>query len=104
MFALFQEQHKNQMEAMVTASQKAMGAMMEQMKALVGTGHGKLADKENMPPATGNTSNGTAGKKRNKKKCLHRGKHMFHKPAECYKLKANKSKQICCYKREFIRE
>ncbi len=29
MFALLQEQHKNQMEAMVTASHKAMGAMME---------------------------------------------------------------------------
>jgi hypothetical protein len=29
MFALLQEQHKNQMEAMATASQKAMDAMME---------------------------------------------------------------------------
>ncbi len=66
MFALLQEQHKIQMEVMATASQKAMNTMMEQMNALVSTGHGKPADKENTPPATGNASNGTAGKKRNK--------------------------------------
>jgi hypothetical protein len=40
MFALLQKQHKNQMEAMATASQKAMDAMMEWMNALV-AGHGK---------------------------------------------------------------
>ncbi len=48
-FTLLQEQHKNQMEVMVTASQKAMDAMMEWMNALV-VGHGKPLDKENTPP------------------------------------------------------
>ncbi len=38
-------------------------------------GHGKLSDKENTPPATGNASSGTTGRKRNKKKCTHCGKH-----------------------------
>jgi hypothetical protein len=69
MFALLQEQHKIQMEAMATASQKAMDTMIEQMNALVSTGHGKPTDKENMPPATGKASNSTAGKTRNKRKC-----------------------------------
>ncbi len=65
---------------------------MEQMNTLVSMGHGKPGDKENMPPTTGNLSNGTPGTKRNKKKCLHCGKYVFHKPADCYKLKANASK------------
>jgi hypothetical protein len=93
MFALLQEQHKNQMEAMATASQKAMDAMMERMNALISLGYGKLAYKENTPPATGNASHGTAGTKRNKKKCLHCGKHVFHKPADFYELEANESKR-----------
>ncbi len=63
------------------------------MNALVSTGQGKLADKENMPPATGNASNGTASKKRNKRKCPHCGKHVLHNPADCYKLEANASKR-----------
>jgi hypothetical protein len=67
MFALLQEQHKTQTEAMATASQKAMDVLMEHMNALVSTGHGKPADKENTPPATGIMSNGTAGKKSNKR-------------------------------------
>ncbi len=62
------------------------------MNALVSTGHGKPVDKENMMPTTGNASNGTAGKKRNKRKCPHCGKHMLHKLADCYKVEANASK------------
>ncbi len=92
MFILLQEQHKIQMEAMATASQKAIDATIEQMNALVSTGHGKPADKENTSPATGNVSNGTAGKKQNKRKCPHCGKHVLHKPAGCYELEANTSK------------
>jgi hypothetical protein len=53
MFALLQEQHKHQMEAMAASSQKAMDAMMEQMNALV-AGQGKAADKENTPPVKDN--------------------------------------------------
>ncbi len=81
------------MEVMATASQKAMDAMMEQMNALISMDHGKLADKENMLPATGNASNGTDGKKRNKRKCFHCKKQVLHKPADCYKLEANASKR-----------
>ncbi len=90
-FALLQEQNKNWMEAMATASQKAMDAMMERMNALV-AGHGKPLDKENTMHATGNASSSTGGRKRNKKKCTNCGKHVFHKPVDCYKLEANSSK------------
>jgi hypothetical protein len=60
MFALLQEQHKHQMEAMATTSQKAMDAMMEQMNALV-AGQEKAADKENTPPVKDNMHSGTRG-------------------------------------------
>ncbi len=92
MFALLQEQHKHQMEAMVASSQKAMDVMMEQMNPLV-AGHGKVADKENTPPIKDNAHSGTRGTKRNRKKCIHCGKHVFHKSVDCYKLKANASKR-----------
>jgi hypothetical protein len=91
MFALLQEQHKHQMEAMAASSQKAMDAMMERMNALI-AGHGKAADKENTPPIKDNAHSGTRGTKQNKKKCIHCGKHVFHKSVDCYELKANASK------------
>ncbi len=31
--------------------------------------------------------------KEEQKKCTHCGKYMFHKPSDCYKLKANTSKR-----------
>ena len=92
MFALLQEQHKHQMEAMATTSQKAMDAMMEQMNALV-AGHEKAADKENTPPVKDNVHSGTRGTKQNKKKCIHCGKHVFHKSVDCYELEPNASKR-----------
>jgi hypothetical protein len=64
MFALLQEQHKHQMEAMAASSQKAMDAMMERMNALV-AGKGKAADKENTPPVKDNAHSGTRGTKWN---------------------------------------
>jgi hypothetical protein len=91
MFALLQEQHKMQLEAMATANQKAMEAMFEGIITIVG-GQCKAVDKENTPPATGNTGKSTGRTKRNRKKCTHCGKHVFHKPSDCYKLKANTSK------------
>ncbi len=91
MFALLQEQHKMQLKAMATANQKAMEAMFEQINAIIG-GQCKAVDKENTPPAAGNTGNSTVGTKRNRKKCTHCRKHVFHKPSNCYKLEANKSK------------
>ncbi len=84
MFALLQEQHKTQLKAMATANQKAMEAMFEQINAIVG-GQCKVVDKEN--------TQSTGGTKRNRKKCTHCRKHVFHKPSDCYKLKANTSKR-----------
>jgi hypothetical protein len=92
MFALLQEQHKTQLEAMAMANQKAMEAMFEQINAIV-SGQCKAVDKENTTPAAGNTGKSTGGTKRNRKKCTHCGKHVFHKPSDCYKLEANKSKR-----------
>jgi hypothetical protein len=92
MFALLQEQHKTQLEAMATANQKAIEAMFEQINAIVG-GQCKAVDKENTPPATGNTGKSTGGTKRNRKKCTHCGNHVFHKPSNCYELEANTSKR-----------
>ena len=64
MFALLQEQHKTQLKAIGTANQKAMEAMFEQINAIVG-GQCKAVDKENTPPAAGNTGNSIGGTKRN---------------------------------------
>ncbi len=97
MFALLQEQHKHQMEATAASSQKAMDAMMERMNALV-AGHGKEVDKENTPPVKDNVHSGTRGTKWNKKKCIHCGKHVFHKSVDCYKLEANASKRWTSWK------
>ncbi len=92
MFALLQEQHKTQVEAMAMANQKAMEAMFERINAIVG-GQCKVVDKENTPPATGNTGKSTSGTKWNRKRCTHCGKHMFYKPSNCYEIKANTSKR-----------
>jgi hypothetical protein len=92
MFALLQEQHKTQLKAMATANQKTMEAMFKQINAIVG-GQCKVVDKENTPPAAGNMGKSTGGTKRNRKKCTHCRKHVFHKPSDCYKLKVNKSKR-----------
>jgi hypothetical protein len=43
-----------------------MEAMFKQINAIVG-GQCKVVDKENMPPAAGNTGKSTGGTKRNKK-------------------------------------
>jgi hypothetical protein len=92
MFALLQEQHKTQLKEMAMANQKAMDAMLERMNAIIG-GQNKVVDKENTPPAASNTGNSTGGTKRNRKKCTHCGKYVFHKPSDCYKLEANASKR-----------
>jgi hypothetical protein len=92
MFALLQEQHKTQLKAIEMANQKAMEAMFEQINAIVGA-QCKAVDKENTPPATGNRGKSTSGTKRNRKKCTHCGKYVFHKPSNCYELKANTSKR-----------
>jgi hypothetical protein len=49
MFALLQEQHKSQMEAMAAANQKSMDLILEQMNAML-AGQGKAADKKTSSP------------------------------------------------------
>jgi hypothetical protein len=44
MFALLQDQHKVQLEAMAAANKQAMDAMLERMNALI-AGQGKAVDK-----------------------------------------------------------
>ncbi len=92
MLALLQEQHKTQLEAIGMANQKAMEAMFKGLNAIVGA-QCKAVDKENTPPATGNMGKSTGGTKRNRKKCTQCGKYMFHKPSDCYELKANTNKR-----------
>jgi ribosomal protein S27AE len=100
MFALLQEQHRAQLDAMATANQKAMDVMFERMNAMV-AGKGTGPDKENAPPG-GNANpaadNDTGTTKQKKKKCPHCGKTVFHKAAECYELEANASKRWAGWK------
>ena len=95
MFALLQEQHRAQLNAMAAANQKAMDVMFERMNAMV-AGKGTGPDKENAPPggnANPSAENDTGTTKLKKKKCPHCGKTAFHKAVECYKLEVNASKR-----------
>jgi hypothetical protein len=56
MFALLQEQHKAQLEAMTAANKQAMDAMLECMNALIAS-QGKAADK----PITAMVLNSNSG-------------------------------------------
>ncbi len=91
MFALLQEQHKTQMDALATANQRAMKVMFEKMNAIIGT-QGLLADKENNPPASNTPVNSNGGAKRAKKKCPNCGRLVFHKPTACLELETNAGK------------
>jgi len=50
MFALLQEQHRAQLDAVAAANQQAMDIMFARMNAMV-AGKGTGPDKENAPPA-----------------------------------------------------
>jgi len=100
MFALLQEQHRTQLDAMAAANQKAMDVMFEKMNAMV-AGKGTGPDKENAPPGTNvnpGAVNDTGPTKRKKKKCPHCGKTVFHKAAECYELEVNANKRWAGWK------
>ncbi len=92
MFALLQEQHKSQMEAMAAANQKSMNAILEQMNAML-AGQGKAGDKENVQPVNANLGTRTSGAARKKKRGPHCRKHVFHMATKCYELEANASKR-----------
>jgi hypothetical protein len=101
MFALLQEQHQLQLEAMVTANKVTMEAMMERMNALVVAQGGKRKlqeDKENTPPLTNaskynDQDNKPRGIRCKKTLCPHCKALIYHKPDKCYKLEANKDKR-----------
>jgi hypothetical protein len=98
MFALLQEQHQSQLEAMVAANKATMEVMMEQMNALVAAQGGRKnsADKGNTPPLTSG-GKGDDSKKRGprhkKSMCPHCQARVYHKPEKCYELEVNKDKR-----------
>jgi hypothetical protein len=100
MFALLQEQHQAQLEAMAAANKAAMEAMMERMNALVtaqgGRKHGPTADKGNERPQTyrGKEDDNTKRPTRRKQAlCPHCKAFGYHKPENCLELEANKDKR-----------
>jgi hypothetical protein len=91
-FALLQEQHKAQLEAMAAANKQTMDVMLERMNALI-AGHGKAAD---MPTATvPNSNTGQAPNTANHKKKVNTNcrKLVYHKQQTCYELESNASKR-----------
>ena len=105
MFALLQDQHKVQLEAMATANKATMDALMERMNAMLGNNSGgrrNERDKENTPPLTNITPNGNDDKaqkvKGKMKLCPHCNLFVFHKPDRCYELEANKDKRWAGWK------
>ena len=85
------------MDEMAASNQKAMEAMLEKMNAIIAN-NGKSADKENNPPASSNSGSNNSGTKRNRKKCQHCGKLVFHKPTACLELEANAGKRWAGWK------
>jgi hypothetical protein len=92
MFALLQEQHKAQLEAMVAANKQTMDAMLEHMNALI-TGQGKAADKPTARVPTSNPGNAPNTANCKNKVCTNCRKLIFHKPQTCYELESNASKR-----------
>jgi hypothetical protein len=91
-FTLLQEQYKAQLKPMVASNKQVMDAMFEHMNVLIAS-HGKAAeDKANALPVNSNTGRGSEGTKHNRNKFPNCRKHVFHKSADCYKLKTNASK------------
>jgi hypothetical protein len=106
MFALLQDQHKSQLEAMAAANKATMDALMERMNAMLGNNSGNKRnkrDKQNTPPLTNITPKGDDGDeaqkvKCKKKLCPHCNLFLFHKPDRCYELEANKDKRWAGWK------
>jgi hypothetical protein len=92
MFALLQDQHRAQFEAMVAANKQAMDAMLERMNALI-VGHGKAADKVTATIPNSNTGQASTTTNCKKKVCANCRKLVFHKLQTCYELESNTSKR-----------
>jgi hypothetical protein len=97
MFALLQDQHKAQLEAMAAANKQAMDAMLERMNALI-VGQGKAADK--VTATIPNSNKGQASNTTNLKRkvCVTCKKLIFHNPQTCYELESNASKRCTEWK------
>jgi hypothetical protein len=101
MFALLQEQHQLQIEAMAMANKATTEAMMECMNALVAAQGGKRKpqeDKENTPPLTNagkdnDQDNKPRGIRCKKTLCPHCKALIYYKPNKCYELEENKDKR-----------
>jgi hypothetical protein len=108
MFALLQEQHQLQLEAMATANKATIEAMMEQMIALIAAQGGRKspANKENTPPLKNGSKKNEQdikprGPRRSRPRDNARGMALYphckalvyHKANKCYKLESNKDKR-----------
>ncbi len=108
MFALLQEQHQSQLEAMAAANKATMEAMMEQMNTLIAAQDRKKfpASKENTPPLrNGGKKNEQDIKPRGPRglqpwdnargmaRCPHCKVLVYHKADKCYELESNKDKR-----------
>jgi hypothetical protein len=98
LFTMLQDQHAKQIAQMEVMNKTNMDAMMEQIIALVaacGARQAHQPDKENTPPGRNVIPLGgdDQAKKPRRKKALCPNCKCFvmHKPASCYKLKANKA-------------
>ncbi len=87
MFALLQDQHKAQLEAMAAANKQAMDTMLERMN------EGKAVDKVTAIIHNSNTGQASNTMNRKKKVCANCGKLVFYKPQTCYELESNASKR-----------
>ncbi len=101
LFAMLQDQHAKQIVQMEATNKTNMDTMMEQMNALVvarDARHAHEPDKVNTPPGSNVIplgSDAQAKKPRQKKALCQTCKcFIMHKPANCFKLEANKA---LCY-------
>ncbi len=85
MFALLQEQHKAQLEAMMAANIQAMDAMLQRMNALIAD-QGKAVDKVTATIPNSNTGQASNTTNRKKKVCTNCRKLVFHKPQTCKQM------------------
>ncbi len=92
MFALLQDQHKAQLEAMAAANKQAMDAMLERMNEL-SEGQGKAADKVTTTIPNSNIVHASNTTNCKKKVCATCGKLIVCKPQTCYELESNASKR-----------
>ncbi len=108
LFAILQDQHTKQIAQMEVMNKTNIGAMMEQMNALVaarGDRHAHQPDKVNTPPGSNVTPLG-GGAQANKPRwekalCPNCKGFVMHNPANCFELKANKASRCPGWKSIF---